>query len=295
MQRILHHVDFQAMESAWQGLYFLVSRLETDSLLTLSLVDISKNELASDLFATDDLRRTALYKLWHDPAGGIPGGRPWSVVAGNFFFEKQDKDLELLGRTAKIAAAAGICFVAGAGDRFVCENSLADTPDPDDWNPSPDKGTHDKWLELRHLSEASYIGLALPRMLLRLPYGEETDPIDAFHFEEMPIPGAHKDYLWGNPCFALILLMGQAFSLQGRQMQPGAVLEINSLPLHVLKKDGQSHLTPCAETLLSMRAAEQILENGLMPLVSFLNQDKIRIGRFQSIAEPLARLSGPWD
>ncbi len=294
MRLILHHEAFQAVEGAWRGLNLLVSRLETDSQLTLSLLDVSKPELTADLSATDDVSLTALHKLFVDQAGGTAGRQPWAVVAGNYIFEKQDKDLELLGRMAKIAAAAGTCFISAPGDRFLCENSLKNTPDPDDWTPMEDQGVEENWQALRHLPEAANIGLVLPRMLLRLPYGDDTDPIDAFHLEEMPIPPVHKKYLWGNPCFAIILLLGKAFTRNGWKMRPGSVLEINSLPLHVFKKDGESFLTPCAETLISQRAAELIMEKGLMPLIAFLNQDMVRLGRFQSIADPPGPLAGFW-
>jgi type VI secretion system protein ImpC len=89
--------------------------------------------------------------------------------------------------------------------------------------------------------------------------------------------------------------MGQAFSIQGWQMRLTATQEINSLPLHIYKEEGESHLKPCAETMLSQRAAEQIMDKGLMPLLSFFNQDMVRFGRFQSIADPPTRLAGPWS
>lgn len=295
MQRILHHESFQALEAAWRGLFLLVSRLETDHLLTLSLLDVSKAELAAALADTEDLSNTALYRLWADPAAESADHRPWAVVAGNYLFEKQASDLSLLGRMAKIAAAAGISFVSAAGDRFLCNESLADTPDPDDWTPGSDQGAEDSWMRLRHLDEAASLGLALPRILLRLPYGDNTDPVDSFQFEEMPTPPVHKKYLWGNPCFALALLLGQAFSLHGWRMEPGHVQEIDDLPLHVYEKDGTSFLKPCAEACLGQRAAEQILDRGLMPLLSFLNRDMVRLGRFQSVADPLRPLAGPWQ
>ncbi len=295
MQMILHHENFQALEAAWRGLDFLVSRIETDSQLKLFILDAAKTELAVDLRAADDLCSTGLYKRWVEQAVGTAGGHPWAVIAGNYTFEKQNKDLELLGRMAKIAKAAGTCFIAAAGDRFLCENSLGETPDPDDWQPCPTQEVETNWQALRHLPEAANLGLCLPRMLLRLPYGNDTEPIDAFRFEEMPVSPVHGNYLWGNPCFALMLLLAQTFSLQGSQMQPGSVLEINSLPLHVYMEEGQSYLNPCAEILLSHRAAEQIMEKGLMPLLSFLNQDMVRLGRFQSIADPLSRLAGLWQ
>jgi type VI secretion system protein ImpC len=294
MQLILHHENFQALEAGWRGLDLLVSRLETDSQLKIFILDAAKTELTADLTIAEDLCSTGMYKICVEQAVGTAGGQPWAVIAGNYTFEKQNKDLELLSRMAKIAKGAGTCFISAAGDRFLCEKSLAETPDPDDWQPCSDQKIKENWQALRHLPEAANLGLVLPRMLLRLPYGVDTDPMDAFDFEEMDIPPVHGNYLWGNPCFALILLLGQAFSLHGRQMQPGSVLEINSLPLHVYKEKGESHLKPCAETLLSHRAAEQMMEKGLMPLISFLNQDMVRLGRFQSIADPLSRLAGPW-
>lgn len=295
MRMILHHEAFQAVEAAWRGLSFLVSRLETDNELELFLLDLSKAEFATDLAGTEELIHTALYKLLVEQAVGTAGGQPWSIVAANYTFEKKTDDMGILGRMAKIAKAAGCSFVAAAGDRFLCEESLAKTPDPEDWQPRENQEAEKSWQALRHISEAANLGLGIPRFLLRLPYGADTDPVDDFNFEEMPITPEHANYLWGNPCFAIMLLIGQSFSVQGWQVQPGRVQEINSLPLHVYREGGESQLKPCAEITLSQRAAELIIDKGLMPLLSFLNQDTVRLGRFQSIADPPTRLSGPWN
>lgn len=295
MRKILHYQDFQALEAAWRGLSFLVSRIETDSELRLFLLDVSKAEFAADLTGTEALGQTALYKLLVEQAAGTAGGQPWSVVAANYTFAKKTDDLIVLGRMARIAQVAGCSFVAAAADKFLCEDSLAKTPDPDDWLPRENQETEKTWQALRHLPAAANLGLCLPRFLLRLPYGADTDPVDAFSFEEMPIIPEHIHYLWGNPCFAILLLMGQAFSLQGWQMQLAGAQEINSLPLHIYKEEGESRLKPCAEAMLSQRAAERIIDQGLMPLLSVLNQDKVWLARFQSIADPPTRLAGPWD
>ncbi len=295
MRMILHHEDFQALESAWRGLSFLVSRLETDSQLKLFLLDVSKVELTADLTLAEDLRLTAFYKVLVEKAVGTAGGQPWAVVAGNYTFEKNIEQMEVLGRVAKIAKAAGTSFVAAAGDTFLCESSLAETPDPDDWQPRENQDDEKSWQALRHIPEAANLGLGIPRFLLRLPYGADTDPVEAFNFEEFLLMPVHANYLWGNPCFAIMLLLGQSFSGQGWSMRPGSVLEINSLPLHLYKEARETHLKPCAEIMLSQRGAELIIDKGLMPLLSFLNQDTVRLGRFQSIADPLTRLAGPWS
>jgi type VI secretion system protein ImpC len=131
--------------------------------------------------------------------------------------------------------------------------------------------------------------------LLRLPYGADTDPTEQFEFEEMPSEPDHNDYMWGNPCFACVYLLGQAFSQYGWNLRPGIIQDIEGLPLYIYKEEGESRIKPCAEVLLTERAAEIILNKGLMPLLCFRNQDKIRLVRFQSIADPLTRLAGRWS
>jgi len=295
MRMILHHPDFMALEAAWKGLYFLVSRLETDALLKLYVLDMSKEELAVDLGNVENLRATGLYRLLVEQSIETPGGEPWAVLIGNYHFEKRYEDIDFLGRIAKIARASGAPFIAAASDKMVCQTSLAKTPDPDDWGQTATPEAAQAWQALRALPEAAYLGLVLPRFLLRLPYGADTEPVEAFVFEEMHSPLDHETYLWGNASFACALLLGQAFSLNGWQLRPGDLLDVNNLPIYIRKDNAESKLLPCAETLLSQRAAETILDTGLMPLLSFLNQDTVRLARFQAIAAPLCRLAGRWE
>jgi type VI secretion system protein ImpC len=294
MGRILNHPDYAALEAAWRGLHFLVSRLETGDLLKLYLLDISKSELAKDLGSVEKLRSTGLFRLLVEQTLETPGADPWAVLIGNFQFQQDINDVEFLSRIAKIARAAGAPFIAAASDKMVCRSSLAETPDPDDWEPAAGPAAIQAWQDLRKLPEAAFIGLALPRFLLRLPYGADSEPIDAFDFEEMASPTNHETYLWGNPAFACALLLSQGFSLNGWHSCPGDLLDVANLPLYLYKENAESKLLPCAETLLTQRAAEIILENGLMPLLSFVNQDTARLARFQAITLPLSRLAGRW-
>jgi type VI secretion system protein ImpC len=295
MRMIMHHPDFMALEAAWKGLHFLVSRLRTDTLMKLYLLDISKAELAADLGDAENLRSSGLYRLLVEQTIETPGAEPWAVLIGNYRFEKCPADIDLLGRMAKIAKASGAPFISAASDKMVCRTSLAKTPDPDDWGQSATPEAAQAWQALRELAEAAYLGLSLPRFLLRLPYGADTEPVEAFDFEEMPFPLDHDACLWGNAAFACALLLGRAFGLNGWRLKPGDQLEINSLPLYLRKDDAESKLMPCAETLLTQRAAETILDTGLMPLLSFLNQDTVRLARFQAIAAPPCRLAGRWE
>jgi type VI secretion system protein ImpC len=293
MAEVLHHGALQEIEAAWRGLRFLVFRAETDEDLEIRLLDVSREELANDLLSTDDLAGTGLYRLFVKEPLASEDGKPWALLAGCYAFGHEDA--EVLGRMAKIAAAAGAPFIAGAHPRLIGCESFSDAPDPAAWRYAPDTEAADAWALLRGLPEAAYLGLAAPRFLLRLPYGRDTDPVDVFDFEEAATALAHEHYLWGCPAFACAHLLAAAFSREGWPMTPGSVRDIDGLPLHSLQIDGETAIKPCAEILLTDKALETFLERGIMPLASMKNRDVARLVRFQSLAHPAARLSGRWD
>jgi type VI secretion system protein ImpC len=291
MRAVLHHPDFQALEAAWRAVFLLVRQLETGSQLKLHLIDVSKDELAADLRSAADLRHTESYRLLVEQSVETAGAEPWSILLGNYRFGPEKEDAGLLSQLAQIASRAGAPFLAEASSRLLGCASLASAPQPRDWK-SPQQLSRG-WAELRRRPEAAFVGLALPRFLLRLPYGRKTSSLESFNFEESELP-THEDYLWGNPAFAVGLLLAQSFTEAGWEMRPGTVTEIQNLPLHVDRRDGDSQSKPCAEVLLTEDAVERIVEEGLLPLVSFKNRDLVRIGRFQSIADPPHALAGRW-
>lgn len=294
MRGVLHNPDFQALEAAWRAVFLLVRQLETGSQLKLFLVDISKQELAEDVSSAgsdEDRRNTGAYRLLVEQSVETPGAEPWSIIVGNYSFGPAAEDAGLLAGMAKIADRADAVFLAGASPRFLGVVSLADASSPRDWK-LPEKPCG--WAELRRLPEAGAVGLALPRFMLRLPYGKETSPLESFEFEE--ITGEpHEDYLWGNGAFAVALLLAQSFSEARWEMRPGQFAEIEKLPLHVYPGDGGSQVKPCAEVVLTEDAVERMVEAGLIPLVSFKGRDVARVARFQSIADPARALVGRWS
>jgi type VI secretion system protein ImpC len=277
MRVLLHQPAFQELEAAWQAVYFLIRRLETGPELKLYLLDVSKVELAAELEAArDDLRLSDLWRIAVEETVGASGGQPWAVLAGDYSFGPSPGDLKLLARVGAIAREAAAPFLAATSPRML-ENI-----------------TSGAFGQIRKLPQARWIGLALPRFLLRLPYGKETSPVEQFAFEEVGPAPEHEAYLWGNPAMACAYLLGEAFNRQGWDMQPGVVREIDGLPLHVYKEDGEAKVKPCAEVLMTEESAEALLENGIMPLASLRDRDTIRLIRFQSIADPPAPLVGRW-
>lgn len=292
MRAVLHHARFQQVESAWRSLYGLVNTVETDEGLTIHVLDVDRGELAADLSA-DDLRQSALYKLLVERGAGTAGGQPWSFVVADFTFSPEPQALMLLAGLATVAAQAGGPLLAGATAEIVGCRSLADTPDPHDWSPVAPEAQA-VWRALRVSPMAPWIGLALPRLLLRLPYGPKSDPVDAFDFTEIPGGSVHGPLLWGNAAFGCAMLLADSYAGSGWSMSPGDSLQLEDLPTYVFDSGGERVLQPVAEVLLSDRAGDAILAQGLMPLLSVRGRNAARVMRFQSVADPPAALRGPW-
>jgi len=291
MQTLLHHPAFQSLESAWRSLYLLVRRLETGVGLKLFLIDISKEELSADLSAADDLTSTGVYRLLVEQSVGTPGGTPWSVLVGNYSFEPDARDVETLGRMARIGKAAGVPFLAAAGGSVVGCPEPNRTPDPQDWT-NLGEDSKRAWKALCDLPDATHVGLVWPRFLLRLPYRKKSSPTGQFEFEEMPDEFEHKSLLWGNGAFGCACVLAQAYSTSGSNMQSGELDELGGMPVYVYDSDGESVAHPCGELLLRESGAQRVVASGVIPLLSIVDQDVIRIGMLNSVrGEPLA---GPW-
>jgi type VI secretion system protein ImpC len=248
MNALLHHPRFQTLESAWRGIDFAVREMD-DAAARIHIVQFSKEDLAIDL-ASDNLRATRLYAILHS--------RRWAGAIGLHSFD--ESEIELLARIALVAADASVPYLAEGSPQIGAEH-------------------------FRDIPEASYLGLALPRLLLRLPYGSHTSPIDSFPFEEMPGAPIHGHFLWGSAAVAClaILVRGEADNLN-----------LDGLPAHTYKQDSEWIMTPCAELLMTETQVLALIDRGLMPLVSYKDRPLVRLGGFRSVASKPLPLASPF-
>ena len=237
MAHILHDEGFQALEAAWRGLDLLVHGLDTDTDIHLYILDISKEKLAAGLRETANVRETSVYRTL--------AGR-WGLMVGNLSFDREVvPDVEALERVSALAQALGAPFIA-------------------EWLTSREENAKAQaaWEVLRRSAAARYVGLALPRFLLRLPYGKETVAVDGFAFEEMTGEPVHQEYLWGNPAFACALVLGKLYEQQ-KSLGPVPVnMRLNDLPLHIFEVSGEKRARPCTEVLLSDHDIQALLDEG---------------------------------
>lgn len=294
MRSILHHPKFQALESAWRGVYLLVRKIDTDVDLKIFLLDLTKDELTSNLKSVKNLSDSELYNWVVKETIETPGGEPWAVVCGNYSFGVNIDDIATLIRLAKLSETSKSPFISHITPELFGISSLDASANLLNLKITEDSDENKLWTTLRLLPETKFLGLAMPRFLSRLPYGKETDPLESFSFEEFKEITEHNNYLWANPSFICALLLAHTFRKFGWDLSQGFQLTLSDLPTHIFQEDGETKTKPCAEILMTETIFNNIIEEGIMPLISFKNTDKVQLGRFQSISSQSKSLAGRW-
>jgi len=290
MRRILHHPDFQALEGAWRSLYNLVQESEFGEELQLKVCNVSMKSLLNGLPASASaIEDSGLYQLLVGRFRRAADDQGFSLLLCNFYFGGSPDDVALLAALGSLAHAHGAAVIGAAQSELVGSYSLVEQPSFNDWS----QQDNPFWRQLRESPMAARIGLVLPRILGRLPYGRDTDEIGDFDFEEI-VTRTHEDFLWVNPTLSCARLLAESFAQSGWEMNPDDNTDIEDLPAYTYDEDGEKKLLPCAELFLPERSAEAILGMGVMPIASYRGRDMAKLLRFQSIAKPAAALSGPW-
>ncbi|MCO6511573.1 MAG: type VI secretion system contractile sheath large subunit [Aridibacter famidurans] len=295
MRKIIHHPEFKGLEAAWRGLYLVVRRVETANDLKLFLYDLSKEELTKDLKAVDDLSDSQYFRVAVKDLVESTHGESWALICGNYDFELSVEDTATLIRLAKISNVINAPFVSHVRPQMLGIESLAAHPTPADWDLDENSEAGKLWAMLRTVPEAVNLGLAIPRFLARLPYGDDTEPAEAFDFEELTEDGKHDQYLWANPSFVCGLVLAWGYRALGWEIRGRYQLNVDGLPTHVYSEDGETRTKPCAEVAMTHEACDALLEQGLMPVISFKDTDRVRLGGVQSIAFPPKDLNGRWE
>lgn len=282
MRAILHHPDFQALESAWRSLDFLVRRVETSQSLQIIVYDISAEELAADLSAHDDLTQSGLYNLLVEQPLLDEQQGAFSLFVGAYTFELTPPHAELLARVARLAAAGEAPFIASIGTDCI-------TVKEDDLHPL----VQQSWGALRGMPECAYLGLTVPRFMLRRPYGAKGEPIDAFKFEEFNDQVGLRAFLWGNSAILAAVLMAETYNRQGDRMMLGKIMSLGDMPYHFYTdSDGDQMALPSTERLLSERTSAHVTGQRFLPVLSIKGRPEVRLGSFQSVAG--GELLGRW-
>ena len=294
MNEILHAEAFQNIESAWRGLYYLVSNSETDAMLKVRVMNASKSELYQHLkqYPRANWDQSPLFKRVYEEEYGQLGGQPYACLVGDYYFSHHPADVQLLRDLSRIAASAHAPFISAADPGLLRMDSWTELADPRDLSRQFDTPEYAAWKSLRDSDDAKYLGLCLPRVLSRQPYGAKSEPIEEFGFEEDTDGHKGEKYAWMNAAYAMATNITRAFKNYGwcsniRGVESGG--EIENLPTHTFPTDdGGVDLKCPTEIAISDRREAELGKAGLMPIIHRKNTDRAAFIGAQSLARPKA-------
>jgi type VI secretion system protein ImpC len=184
LNEVMHSEPFQKLEATWRGLKYFVFQTETSTGLKIKVFNISKKDLLKDLRKALEIDQSAMFNKIHDGGYGVLGGAPFGALVGDYEFSRHPDDMEILEKMSNIAATAHAPFIAAASPKMFNFESFAELSGPCDLKKIFDGEVHSKWSMFRRSDDSRYIGLCLPHVLMRLPYGTFTAPVEEFNYEE---------------------------------------------------------------------------------------------------------------
>ena len=271
MNEIMHHEDFQKLEGSWRGLHHLLKNSLTGTLLKIKVMSVTKNDLLKDFELALEFDQSALFKKVYEEEYGTFGGAPFGALIGDFEFGNHPQDMALLENISQVAAAAHAPFLSAASAGMFGWDNFGEMSEVRDVSKIFDRTEYMKWRSFRESEDSRYVGLTLPHVLMREPYGAATKPTETFRFEEDVDGKDHKKYLWGNAAYALGTRLTEAFSMYGwcvaiRGVEGGGLVQ--GLPTHTFETDEGEIAMKCpTEVAVTDRREKEFADNGFIPLV----------------------------
>ncbi len=277
LNAILHHEDFQKLEASWRGLHYFVQQSETGQLLKIRVMNVSKQDLQKDLERAPEFDQSALFKKVYEEEFGTFGGAPFGALIGDYEFTRHPQDIALLEKVSNVAAAAHAPFLTAASPQLFNWDDYTEMANPRDLAKIFSSNEYVKWQSFRDSEDARYVGLCLPHILMRLPYGPDTTPVEAFNFQEDVDGTNHHKYLWGNAAYAFGTRLTEAFAKHHwcaaiRGVEGGGLVQ--GLPSHTFKTDEGDVALKCpTEIAITDRREKELSDLGFIPLVHCKNTD----------------------
>jgi type VI secretion system protein ImpC len=290
VNEVLHAEPFQKLEASWCGLNYFTTQTKTSSSLKIKLMNVSKNDLLKDFKSATEFDQSQLFKKIYEEEYGTLGGKPFGALIGDYEFGRHPQDIALLEKMSGVAASSHAPFIAAATPALFNFESFTELSGPRDLEKIFDNEAYLKWNMFRKTDDARYVGLCLPHVLMRLPYGKETDPIEEFDFEEGVDGRDHSKYLWGNAAYAFAARMTDAFARHEwcaaiRGVEGGGLVE--GLPAHTFTTDDGDIATKCpTEIAITDRRENELAKLGFIPLSYYKGTDTAAFMGAQSVQKP---------
>ncbi|MCQ8228121.1 type VI secretion system contractile sheath large subunit [Pantoea trifolii] len=276
LDAVMHHDEFQKVESAWRGLKSLVDKTDFRQNVKIEVLDVSKDDLRQDFEDSPEIIQSGLYLQTYVAEYDTPGGEPIGAVISAYEFDASAQDVALLRNLSKVAASAHMPFIGSVGPQFFLKDSMEEVAAIKDIGNYFDRAEYIKWKSFRDTDDSRYIGLTMPRVLGRLPYGPDTVPVRSFNYIEEVKGPDHDKYLWTNASFAFAANMVQSFISNGWCVQirgPQAGGAVQDLPIHLYDLGTGNQVKIPSEVMIPETREFEFANLGFIPLSYYKNRD----------------------
>jgi type VI secretion system protein ImpC len=291
LNEVMHHPEFQKLEASWRGLHYLIDKSETGERMKIRVLNVSKKELLRDMEKAPEFDQSALFKKIYEEEYGMFGGAPYGALIGDYEFSHHPEDMSLLEKVSQVASAAHAPFIAAASPALFNLDGFTDLGTPRDLAKIFQSVEYAKWKSFRDSEDSRYVGLVLPHILMRNPYGQGSIQVDTFDYEEGVDGTDHTKYLWGNAAYALGSKLTDAFAKFSwcaaiRGVEGGGL--VDGLPVHTFKTDEGDVALKCpTEIAITDRREKELADLGLIPLVHCKGTDYAAFFSAQSANKPV--------
>ena len=288
MDEILHHKEFQEVEASWRGLRLLIERTDFRENVIVEFLNVTKDELLDDQLDAPEVPQTNLYKLIYTAEYGQFGGKPVGAMIGNYYFEPTAMDMRLLQKLGSVATMSHAPFISAAAPSFFGLKSFERLPALKDLQDIFSSTRYTKWNAFRETEDSRYVGLTLPRFLLRQPYDPEENPIRAFVYKES-VDDNHENFLWGNTAFAFATRITDSFAKYrwaANIIGPRSGGAVEDLPVHLYESLGDIEMKIPTEVLISDRREYELAEQGFIALTMRKGSDNAAFFSANSCQKP---------
>lgn len=293
LNEIMHHEDFQKLESSWRGLAYTINNSETDATLRVKVMNASKPELAAMMRRYPGAKwdKSPLHMKIYEQEFGTLGGKPFGALVGDYYFDQSTADVGLLRAIGKVAAAAHAPFLSSAAPELLGMDSWNEIGTPPDLSEIFETPDYAAWNSLRDSQDSRYLALTLPRVLSREPYGQNTNSVvEEFDFQEETDGHDGKQYAWMNAAHAMAVNINRAhkeygWTVQIRGVQSGG--EVMNLPSHTFDTgEGSKDLKCPTEVSITDRREGELSKAGLIGLIHRKHTDKAAFIGAQTLYRP---------
>lgn len=277
---IIHAPHFQRLEALWKGTAFLVDKATGHKGIKVRILSIGWAEIGRDADQAADFDQSRMFDKVYTEEFGMPGGEPFGLMLVDHEVSHRPRpgqgtdDVTILRSLSAVAAASFCPFIFSAAPSLFGVDTFRDLGKATDLTAGFAQPEYTRWRSFRDTDDARFIAVAMPRILMRLPYRDDGSRRDNFRYAEDVSALDGSGYLWGSAGFAFAAVVIRAYAnynwfgdIRGADRDGEAGGLVTELPVDYFGTDRQGVAPkPSMEVAIGDIMERELADLGFIPL-----------------------------